>query len=75
MFAGLIVPHFMRMIAGPDHRILLISSFLAGAAFLVLCDVIARVIISPLELPVGVITGIIGGIIFIWALSRKQVTL
>ncbi|MCD4678559.1 MAG: iron ABC transporter permease [Desulfobacula sp.] len=75
MFAGLIVPHFMRMIAGPDHRILLISSFLAGAAFLVLCDVIARVIISPLELPVGVITGIIGGIVFIWALSRKQVTL
>ena len=75
MFAGLIVPHFMRMIAGPDHRILLISSFLAGAAFLVLCDVIARIIISPLELPVGVITGIIGGIIFIWALSKKQVTL
>ncbi len=75
MFAGLIVPHFMRMIAGPDHRILLISSFLAGAAFLVLCDVIARVIISPLELPVGVITGIIGGIVFIWALSRKQATL
>jgi len=75
MFAGLIVPHFMRMIAGPDHRILLISSFLAGAAFLVLCDVIARVVISPLELPVGVITGIIGGIIFIWVLSRKQVTL
>jgi len=75
MFAGLIVPHFMRMIAGTDHRILLISSFLAGAAFLVLCDVIARVIISPLELPVGVITGIIGGIVFIWALSRKQVTL
>ena len=75
MFAGLIVPHFMRMIAGPDHRILLISSFLAGAAFLVLCDVIARLIISPLELPVGVITGIIGGVIFIWVLSRKQVTL
>jgi len=75
MFAGLIVPHFMRMIAGPDHRILLVSSFLAGASFLVLCDVIARNIISPLELPVGVITGIIGGIIFIWALSRKQVTI
>ena len=75
MFAGLIVPHFMRMIAGPDHRILLISSFLAGAAFLVLCDVIARVIISPIELPVGVITGILGGIVFVWALSGKRVTL
>jgi iron complex transport system permease protein len=75
MFVGLIVPHFMRMVTGPDHRILLISSYLAGAAFLTVSDVIARTIISPLELPVGVITGIIGGVIFIWALSRKKVTL
>jgi iron complex transport system permease protein len=75
MFVGLIVPHFVRMITGPDHRILLAASFLSGAAFLTLSDVIARVIIAPLELPVGVITGIIGGVLFIWALSRKQVTL
>jgi iron complex transport system permease protein len=75
MFVGLIVPHFVRMMTGPDHRILLAGSFLAGAAFLTLSDVIARVIIAPLELPVGVITGIIGGVMFIWALSRKQVTL
>ncbi|WP_022668614.1 FecCD family ABC transporter permease [Desulfospira joergensenii] len=75
MFVGLIVPHFVRMMTGPDHRILLIASFLAGAAFLTLSDVIARVIISPLELPVGVITGIIGGVMFIWALSRKKVSL
>lgn len=75
MFVGLIVPHFVRMMTGPDHRILLAASFLAGAAFLTASDVIARVIIAPLELPVGVITGIIGGIMFIWALSRKQVTL
>ena len=75
MFVGLIVPHFVRMMTGPDHRILLAASFLAGAAFLTASDVIARVIISPLELPVGVITGIIGGIMFIWALSKKQVTL
>ena len=75
MFVGLIVPHFMRMVAGPDHRILLIASYLGGAAFLVLCDVAARVIISPLELPVGVITGIIGGLVFITALSRKKVNL
>jgi len=75
MFVGLIVPHFVRMITGPDHRILLAASFLSGAAFLTLCDVIARMIIAPLELPVGVITGIIGGVMFIWALSRKQVTL
>ena len=75
MFVGLIVPHFMRMVAGPDHRILLIASYLGGAAFLVLCDVAARTVISPLELPVGVITGIIGGLVFITALSRKRVTL
>jgi len=74
MFAGLIVPHFMRMTVGSDHRILLLGSFLAGASFLTLCDVIARTIISPLELPVGVITGIIGGVVFIYVLTRKRAT-
>ena len=72
MFAGLIVPHFMRMTAGSDHRILLLSSFLGGAVFLTLCDIVARTVIAPLELPVGVITGIIGGIVFIWVLTRRQ---
>ena len=72
MFVGLVVPHFMRLIVGSDHRILIISSFLGGASFLTLCDVIARTVISPLELPVGVITGIIGGITFIYVLSRKK---
>ncbi|MCG8633268.1 MAG: iron ABC transporter permease [Desulfobacterales bacterium] len=71
MFVGLIVPHFVRMVTGPDHRILLAASFLAGAAFLTLSDVIARTVIAPLELPVGVITGIIGGVLFIWALARN----
>ena len=74
-FVGLVVPHFMRMITGTDHRVLLLASFLAGASFLVLCDVVARTIISPMELPVGVITGIIGGLVFIYALGRKQITL
>ena len=72
MFAGLIVPHFMRLTVGSDHRILLPGSFLAGAAFLTLCDVIARTVIAPLELPVGVITGIIGGVVFIYVLTRKR---
>ena len=72
MFAGLIVPHFMRMTAGSDHRILLLSSFLGGAVFLTLCDIVARTVIAPLELPVGVITGIIGGIVFIWVLTRRH---
>ena len=74
-FVGLIVPHTMRIITGTDHRLLLISSFLAGATFLVLCDVAARTVIAPLELPVGVITGIIGGTIFIYVLGKKQITL
>ena len=72
MFVGLIVPHFMRLITGPDHRILLLASYLAGAVFLLMCDVVARTVIAPLELPVGVITGIIGGVVFIWAISRKK---
>ncbi|RJP78988.1 MAG: iron ABC transporter permease [Desulfobacteraceae bacterium] len=75
MFVGLIVPHFMRMTVGSDHRILLIGSFLAGASFLTVCDVISRTIVAPLELPVGVITGIIGGVVFIYVLSRRQVSL
>jgi iron complex transport system permease protein len=74
-FVGLIIPHFMRMFTGTDHRILLISVFLAGAAFLILCDTIARTVIDPFELPVGVITGVIGGGVFVYALSKKQVTL
>lgn len=74
-FVGLIVPHFIRMFTGIDHRILFISTFLAGACFLILCDTLARTIIAPLELPVGVITGIIGGSVFIYALSKKRFVL
>ena len=74
-FVGLVVPHIIRMFTGPDHRILLIASFLSGGIFLIICDTIARTVISPLELPVGVITGIIGGILFIYAINKKKVTL
>lgn len=74
-FVGLVVPHFVRMLVGGDHRILLVSSFLCGAGFLIFCDTLARTIISPLELPVGVITGILGGSLFVYALSKKQVIL
>jgi iron complex transport system permease protein len=70
-FVGLVVPHFMRRIVGHDHRILLVASFLAGGIFLVFCDTIARTVIAPLELPVGVITGILGGSLFVWVLTRK----
>ncbi len=70
-FVGLVVPHVMRRLVGTDHRILLGASFLGGAIFLVASDTLARVVIAPLELPVGVITGIVGGSIFIYALAKK----
>jgi iron complex transport system permease protein len=71
-FVGLIIPQLIRLLVGSDFRILLISSFLAGGSFLVFCDTIARTIITPNELPIGVITGIIGGITFIVMLSRAS---
>lgn len=70
-FVGLLIPHFMRLLVGPDHKILLPTSFLAGGIFLIASDTVARTIISPLELPVGVITGIVGGTLFIYFLTRK----
>ena len=69
-FVGLIIPHLMRLLVGNDFRILLISSFLGGASFLILSDTLARVVISPNELPVGVITGIIGGVLFMLILQK-----
>lgn len=71
-FIGLVVPHFMRMFVGNDHRILLISAFLGGAIFLIFCDTLARTVIVPLELPVGVITGILGGSLFIYILAKRR---
>ena len=70
-FVGLVIPHLTRMVVGSDFRILLITSFLGGGIFVVLCDVIARLIIAPNELPIGVITGMIGGLVFIGVLARK----
>lgn len=74
-FVGLVVPHFIRLLVGGDHRILLIGSFLGGGIFLIFSDTVARTIISPMELPVGVITGIVGGTIFVYALSKKRMVL
>jgi iron complex transport system permease protein len=71
-FVGLVIPHFMRLLTGPDHRLLLFASSLAGASFLIACDTLARTIIAPQELPVGVITGIIGGVLFIFLLNKNS---
>lgn len=71
-FVGLVIPHLVRLVVGNDYRVLLGGSFLGGAIFLVLCDTVARTIISPNELPIGVITGFAGGIVFIIVLSRTK---
>jgi len=69
-FVGLLVPHIVRHFAGSDHRMLLVTSYFVGGAFLILCDTIARTAIAPMELPVGVVTGILGGSVFVYALTR-----
>ena len=71
-FVGLAIPHLVRMVAGRDYRIVLIASFLTGGAFLILCDTLSRTVIAPLELPVGVITGIVGGSLFVYALAKGR---
>lgn len=71
-FVGLIIPHMMRLIIGPDHRILIPSSALLGGIFLVLCDTLARTIILPAEIPIGAITALIGGPFFIFLLRTKR---
>jgi len=72
-FVGLIIPHIIRMLLGPDHRLLLPASFLFGASFLVVADTIARTVIPHSELPVGVITAICGAPYFIYLLRRRSV--
>lgn len=71
-FVGLIIPHITRRLVGPDHRQLIPASALCGAVFLILCDIIARRIMAPLELPIGVITAIAGGPFFILLLKRAR---
>jgi len=70
-FVGIIIPHLVRLIVGPDHRLVLPAATLFGAAFLVACDLVARTILAPVELPVGIITALIGGPFFLWLLIRR----
>ncbi len=71
-FVGLIVPHVIRLLIGPDHRWLFPVVVITGGSFLVWCDTIARTIIYPAELPVGIITSLLGGPFFIYLLIRKK---
>jgi iron complex transport system permease protein len=69
-FVGLIIPHICRMILGPDHRLLLPASFLVGGAFLVVADILSRVLLAPTEIPVGAITAAIGAPLFVYLLKK-----
>jgi iron complex transport system permease protein len=71
-FVGIIVPHLVRLMVGADHRLVLPASALFGGAFLVGCDLVARTIVAPLELPVGIVTAITGGPVFLWLLFRRR---
>ena len=70
-FIGLVVPHLVRLIVGSDHRLVLPASALFGAALLIVCDLAARAVFSPIELPVGIVTAVIGGPFFLWLLLRS----
>jgi iron complex transport system permease protein len=71
-FVGLIVPHVIRLVVGPDHRLLLPASVLSGAVFLVLADLVARLALAPSEVPLGVVTALIGAPFFIYLLRRTK---
>ena len=71
-FIGIVVPHLLRLATGPDHRYLLPNAALLGASLLVGADMIARVIVSPAELPIGIITATIGAPVFLWILLKRR---
>ena len=73
-FVGLIVPHVMRLLVGPDHRKLFPASILGGAILLVWADVLARNIIAPAEVPIGIITSVLGCPFFLILLARRRET-
>jgi len=72
LFVGLVVPHLVRMVAGPGHRLLLPASALAGAGVLVVADLLARTVAAPAEVPLGVLTALVGSPFFFWQLRRTR---
>ncbi len=72
-FVGLVVPHILRLRFGNDQRMLLPAAALAGGVLLMVADLVARTVIAPTQLPVGVITAIIGVPLFLWLLSRRVI--
>ncbi|MDR2405705.1 MAG: iron ABC transporter permease [Deltaproteobacteria bacterium] len=73
-FVGLMVPHACRLILGWSHKLLVPAVFFAGGTFLVLCDLVSRIILAPAEIPIGIITSMLGGPFFLWTLFKSQKT-
>ncbi len=71
-FVGLMTPHMVRLVLGPDHRVLLPASAIGGAVVMVLADLAARTVLAPVELPVGIVTALVGGPFFVWLLVRRN---
>lgn len=71
-FIGLVVPHLLRLVLGPDHRQLIPNAALLGAGLLVLADLLSRSVVAPAELPIGIITALIGAPVFLWILLRQR---
>lgn len=71
-FVGIVVPHLLRLATGPDHRMLLPNAALLGAALLVVADLIARIVVAPAELPIGIVTATLGGPFFLWILLCRR---
>jgi len=71
-FVGIVVPHLLRLIIGPDNTYLLPSCALLGAALLVAADIFARIVVTPAELPIGIVTALIGAPFFLWILLRQR---
>jgi iron complex transport system permease protein len=71
-FVGLVVPHTVRLLAGPDHRVLLPTAMVCGASLLILCDAVAHLLLAPDQLPVGIVTALLGGPFFLLLLVREK---
>ena len=71
-FVGIVVPHLLRLVIGPDHRYLLPASALLGASFLLMADAVSRLVVAPAELPIGIVTAAVGCPFFLWILLRRR---
>ncbi|MBT4292696.1 iron chelate uptake ABC transporter family permease subunit, partial [bacterium] len=71
-FVGLMAPHICRLLVGSGHRMLIPATIFFGGSFLVACDTIARTVVAPTEIPVGVVTSLVGSVFFLWLLIKRD---